>query len=423
MSRTMFFLTGLVILKISWAPDRGRCEETLAGPTTWQTTTCNGECIRFATYNVSLYRESSGQLLRELRDGRCQPACDIAEVIQRTRPDVLLLNEFDYDPSGRAAALFSQCYLERSQRGCRPIRYAHRFLAPVNTGVPTGLDLDKDGRSDLPGDAIGYGQYPGQYGMLVLSRFPIATEGVRTFRRFLWRDMPGARLPRDPATNELFYSARMLKVLRLSSKSHWDLPIDVGPTSGCRTRIHLLASHPTPPVFDGPENRNGCRNHDEIRLWRDYIDPRKSLYLVDDAGRRGGLPANALFVVAGDLNADPADGDPLSAEAIQGLLVSKQLGIDPRPRSDGAVAAAASNPSDNRDHQGLPQLDTAAFGQGGPGNLRVDYVLPSAELVVVRSGVFWPVEGEPGAMAVRASDHRLVWVDVLRKRLARGVEP
>ena len=52
------------------------------------------------------------------------------------------------------------------------------------------------------------------------------------------------------------------------------------------------------------------------------------------------------------------------------------------------------------------------FGDEAPGNLRVDYVLPSAGLEITGAGVFWPVEGEPGAALIGASDHRLVWVDV-----------
>ncbi len=59
-------------------------------------------------------------------------------------------------------------------------------------------------------------------------------------------------------------------MLRLSSKSHWDIPLQIGGAI-----VHVLTAHPTPPVFDGPEDRNGCRNHDEIRLWSDYIDPSR----------------------------------------------------------------------------------------------------------------------------------------------------
>src|SRR3546814_2632341 len=55
------------------------------------------------------------------------------------------------------------------------------YLAPVNTGVPSGLDLDGSGTvggegRDRGNDAWGYGLHPGQYGMLVLSRYPIDTD-------------------------------------------------------------------------------------------------------------------------------------------------------------------------------------------------------------------------------------------------------
>ena len=68
----------------------------------------------------------------------------------------------------------------------------------------------------------------------------------------------------------------------------------------------------------------------------------------------------------------------------------------------------------NRGQAGDPALDTADWrDDGGPGNLRVDYVLPSAGLAITGSGVFWPAPGAPLAdAAVEASDHRLVWVDL-----------
>ena len=125
-----------------------------------------------------------------------------------------------------------------------------------------------------------------------LSRFPIHRARVRTFRSFLWHDMPGALLPDDTSTDAPadWYAPDALAVLRLSSKSHWDVPIDVEGVT-----VHLLASHPTPPVFDGPEDRNGCRNHDEIRFWCDYIDATRSAYIYDDEGRRCGVGKDAPF--------------------------------------------------------------------------------------------------------------------------------
>ncbi len=366
------------------------------------------ERVRFATFNASLNRDSRGELLADLSTPDDPQAREVAEVVQRTRPDVLLLNEFDYAGGYAAVDAFRTNYLEVSQHGAAPIRYPYAYTAPVNTGVPSGLDLDDDGTVGGPGDALGYGEFPGQYGMVVLSRYPIVADEVRTFREFRWADMPGALLPDDPSTPQPgdWYSPRELNVLPLSSKSHWDVPVLIGDEP-----VHFLVSHPTPPVFDGPENRNGRRNHDEIRFWADYVDPRGRPYIYDDSGRLGGLEPGAPFVIAGDQNADPFDGDSVDGAARQ-LLEAHRV-VDPRPGSSGAVEAARRQGGANRHHDGPARLDTADFADDSPGNLRVDYVLPSRPLVPVGAGVFWPVSRSELARLNDASDHHLVRVDVL----------
>jgi endonuclease/exonuclease/phosphatase family metal-dependent hydrolase len=360
--------------------------------------------IRVATFNVSLF-DDAGAIAARLAAGH-EGAAAAAAVIQSVRPDVLLINEFDFDPEGRAADLFQRRYLEVGQGGREPIAYPHRYFAAVNTGVPSGMDLDGDGRSDGPGDAWGFGRHPGQYGMLVLSRFPIDSARVRTFRMLRWAAMPGARAPRAPDTAAPFYDEATWQQLRLSSKSHWDLPIET--PFGV---LHLLAAHPTPPVFDGPEDRNGARNHDEIRLWADYLDPTRAGWIVDDAGARGGLARDARFVVVGDYNADPQDGASLD-HAIRQLLDHPRIDATFVPASRGAVEAAARDGGANAVQRGNPAHDTGAFGPRS-GNLRVDYVLPARGITVRDGGVFWPAEGEPGhAEARAASDHHLVWLDL-----------
>ncbi len=176
----------------------------------------------------------------------------------------------------------------------------------MNTGVPSGVDLDHDGTiANEPGargygnDAFGFGLFPGQYGMVIYSKFPIAVRDIRRFGKVLWKNMPRALLPlKDDGTS--WYSPEALAVLRLSSKDHWDVPVRVNGRT-----IHLLASHPTPPAFDGPEDRNGKRNHDEIRLWADYLTGGNAAsYLGTDAK----LAPPAEFVILGDLNSDPVDG-------------------------------------------------------------------------------------------------------------------
>ena len=158
------------------------------------------QTVRFATYNASLNRAAAGQLVSDLSTPTNTQARNIAEVLQRVRPDVVLLNEFDYVEDYRAVDLFRTNYLERSQQGARPIRYPYAFTAPSNTGIPTGFDLDRNGTVGGGNDAFGFGEFPGQYGMVVLSRYPIETDRVRTFQMFRWADMPGALLPDDPTT-------------------------------------------------------------------------------------------------------------------------------------------------------------------------------------------------------------------------------
>ncbi|MCV6597861.1 MAG: endonuclease/exonuclease/phosphatase family protein, partial [Mangrovicoccus sp.] len=283
-------------------------------------------------------------------------------------------------------------------------------MPPVNTGIDSGFDLDGDGRLGGPGDAWGYGAFPGQYGFAVFSRLPLDIEAARQFQTLRWIDMPGALLTApDPKGQNLtgpggYYSQDAAEALRLSSKTHLDLPLRIGDSI-----LHLLAAHPTPPVFDGPEDRNGKRNHDEIRFWADYIDGAD--WMVDDAGRAGGLAPGQRFVILGDLNADPFDGDSTNAPAQLLLEHPAILGSasDPAitPMSEGALAAA-----ENRNHKGDPRFDTADFGKR-PGNLRVDYVLPSKNgLALQGSGVAWPPPEHPMAEAARASDHRLVWLDL-----------
>ncbi|RLZ02408.1 endonuclease [Kocuria tytonicola] len=366
----------------------------------------SGARLRVATYNASLNRGTQGQLLKDLSTRDNQQARNIAEVIQTNAPDVVLVNEFDYVPGGGAARAFRDNYLGLSQRGEAAQKYPYYYTAPVNTGVPSGLDLDQNGTVGGAGDAWGFGQFPGQYGMVIFSKYPIAQDQVRTFQNFRWQDMPGNQMPTS------FYTPEQQRKLRLSSKSHWDVPVRVG-----KQTVHVLAAHPTPPSFDGPEDRNGRRNHDEIRFWADYVSsPPRARYIYDDAGSRGGLTPGERFVILGDYNSDPHDGDSFQ-EGINQLLDSPRV-RDPRPASTGAVEAAALQGGANRTHRSDPKYDTGDFSDNpAPGNLRTDYVLPSKNLQACRSAVHWPRLGEPGSELTGTdpfptSDHRLVWLDV-----------
>lgn len=305
-------------------------------------------------------------------------------MIARAAPDVILLTGFDYDLDLVALRAF------RDRIAARGLDYPHHFSTRPNTGWETGIDLDGDGRTGGPDDAQGFGRFAGEEGMAILSRLPIDAEAVAEYSEFLWRDLPGTLL--DGAT----LSDEAAAIQRLSSTAHWAVPV----TLPQGRRLTLLAWHATPPVFDGPEDRNGRRNHDEAAFW---------LHLLD-----GGLPfapPEGSFVLLGDANLDPADGDG-RPDALDTILADPRL-QDPLPSSAGGTAAAAQGGANLR-HEGEPSRDTADWlDDPGPGNLRVDYVLPSSNLKVSDAGVWWPAPGEPGAeVAEAASRHRLVWVDI-----------
>jgi endonuclease/exonuclease/phosphatase family metal-dependent hydrolase len=349
--------------------------------------------------------EEAGQMAAALDSGRDQRLVQIAEILQRIRPDIVLLNEFDYDPGIDAAALFNANYLMLAQNGQPPIEYHYAFSTPVNTGIDSGADLDGDGNTGGPADAWGFGHFPGQYGMLLLSRYPIDVARSRTFQKFRWAALPGARRPANP-DGRPFYPDDTWNALRLSSKNHWDVVIEINGAD-----LHLLAHHPTPTVFDGPEDRNGLRNFDEIRFWREYTRAGGGAFIVDDQDRPGGIGAGAAFLIAGDFNADPLDGESVD-NAIGQLLDAPWINSTCIPVSAGAREAARLQDGVNLAQLGDPASDTADFNDQYTGNLRLDYLLPSAGLAVKACGVFWPAQGEAGEALAGVSDHHLVWLDI-----------
>ena len=362
--------------------------------------------IRVATFNVSLHRKALGELSRDLKAGDAQVQ-RLSRIVQAVAPDILLANEVDYD-GGESARLLLEEYFGKSSDESRRLKYV--YSSESNTGLPSGLDIDKNGRIAGPNDAYGFGEYPGQYGMAVFSRHKIVEDDVRSFQKLLWSSVPGALKPLLPDGTP-YWSDEIWKQLRLSSKTHLDVPIDID-----GKRLHILASHPTPPVFDKEEDKNGCRNHDEIRLLRDYImGGAGTEYLRSDQGTVGSLAADATFVVLGDLNADPNDGSG-RAEGIRSLLDCPRINATSVPRSDGGAEASKAQGQKNQSHRGDPVEDTSDFNDNSSGNLRCDFVLPSSNCRVVASGVFWPTVEQLKSIdpeLLSASDHRLVWIDIV----------
>jgi len=365
--------------------------------------------LRVATFNVSMEAlnylpyvrgktpDVKGNELSSALNNGNQQIKNIAEIIQSVDPDIILLNEFDReDDSHQSLKTFLKQYLAKGQGKQKSVVYPYFYQGGVNTGVPTKFDLNNDGSSGKsPSDNYGFGYFPGHFGMALLSKYPLDTNKIRTFQKFKWKDMPNALKPFDPETKKSWFSDEAWQDMRLSSKSHWDIPINVNGKT-----IHILASHPTPPVFDGPEDRNGKRNHDEIRFWRDYISGSSS-YIYDDQGSKGGLSLGQAFIILGDQNASAVDGDAITT-GITALLTDDKI-QDPKPESLAGKMHKKDNPN-AKNH-------TAHWG------MRADYVLPSRQsFKITGSAVYWPQPSEETHRLVKdraaSSDHRLVWVDL-----------
>ena len=143
----------------------------------------------------------------------------------------------------------------------------------------------------------------------------------------------------------------------------------------------------------------------EQTVLADFIRGEESAsYLIDDQHRPGPLPAGALFVVMGDMNADPIKDQALYGQPAISQLLGLERIHDPAPTQVG------SEPSPPGGRSAWSNRKTCGFG-------RIDYVLPSVELKVTGAGVFWPGRDDPLRSLVEgsdpSSDHRLVWVEVI----------
>jgi len=215
------------------------------------------------------------------------------QLINRAAPDVLLLLRFDYDAHFDALIALNNGL---------DSPYPYLFAMPPNSGMPTGLDLDGDGKIGEPRDAQGYGRFPGQAGMALLSRLPPRLAELQDFTPLLWRDLPGTLLP--VVNGAPFPSPHAHAVQRLSSVAHWVLPLDTphGP-------ITLLAADPTPPLYDGPEDRNGRRNHDEAQLWNLLLQ-----------GTFGPPPLRPILLTEAGIDPDRDAHRPMALRALRNRL-------------------------------------------------------------------------------------------------------
>ncbi|KIT15295.1 endonuclease/exonuclease/phosphatase family protein [Jannaschia aquimarina] len=308
--------------------------------------------IRIATFESGLGRKGPGIMMRDVTREEDQAAAAL-DVIANVDADVILLGDIDWDIEGRGLGAIQDALAARGAN------YPYSVARKPNSGIPSGYDLDGNGRSHEARDALGYGRFTGDSGLALLSRIPLGP--VSDHGAVPW-DAPAGLVPERVT-------------LPVATTAQWVVPL-------AETGITLVTLAAGTPVFDGPEDRNGHRNAAELAL---------STRLAE---------ASPLPILLGRANLDPVDGDG-QLEAIRALL-SHPGWFDPEPRGHGGGGAG---------HLGDPALDTAAWD--GPGPLRVDYILPARGLVVMDAGVLWPPAEDPLLKTVeQAGAGRAVWVDI-----------
>lgn len=319
--------------------------------------------IKIATYNTELSQKGPGLLLRALDSGRDPKVEAALATIIEANADILVLQGIDWDLEHKTLTALSARLAD--------LEYKFTFSREPNRGQTTLLDMNGDGRKFTAADAQGYGAFRGAQGMVVLSRYPLLSETLIDLSNMLWRDLPGADLP-EYEDGTAFPSVEAQYIQRLSSTNHWILPVQVSE----QETLNLMIFHASPPVFDGPEDQNGKRNRDELRLWQYALD------------RSDILPNDQRVILIGDANSDPDKGAG-HKDAITALLTHPRL-QDPTPQGEAYGSA------------------TVLWPQTGP--MRVDYILPDHRLSAVASGVLFPKDQDHPAH--RASRHYLVWVEI-----------
>jgi endonuclease/exonuclease/phosphatase family metal-dependent hydrolase len=369
------------------------------------------ESTRFSVFNIV---ELQTEQVQEKGNEQAEHA---ARIIQEANPDVIAIKELDNNHQKATAregiptdtdnirAFIDNYLMEPQADHLEGISFPYTLQPESNTGLlpEEDYDFNKDGEAGArPGDAYGFGVYPGHYAFAVASQYPIIEDEVRTFQEFVWTDMPGNLAPVDDGSmninkgdGDIWLTEEEAEVFRLSSKNHVDVPLRVDGEI-----VHGLVSHPTPPGFDGSNDFNDRWNHDENRFWADYVAGAD--YIYDDDGNEGGLPEDASYVLMGDQNAGPT-ADRVMDPSQPFFFENEDFYTDEIPTSTGGrVNGNEYATRIDGDFEGVVE--------------QVDYVLPSPDFEYEGGEVVWPVRGraqsEMATAVSEASDHRMVWADV-----------
>ena len=248
--------------------------------------------VRFSTFNASLNRSNAGDLVADLSTPGNQQAANVAEIDPAGPARRAAGQRVRLRPGG-AAACSRPTTCPCPTTASAPIDYPYRYIAPSRTpGSPRATTSTTTDRSVAPTTPSGSASSPGQFGMAVYSKYPIDDRQGPDVPALPVEGHAGRAASRRPAhcRSADWYSPAELGVFRLSSKSHWDLPIQ-----------HRRADRPLPGeppdaagvrrASGGPQRASQLRR-DPV-LGRLHRAGRGQLHLRR-RGRRGGLATGGV---------------------------------------------------------------------------------------------------------------------------------
>ena len=315
--------------------------------------------LRFATFNASVNRNADGQLLQELSNGDDPQLRNVAEIIQRVRPDVAAHQRVRLR-SGPARGTSVPAQLPRR---CRTTARGRSSTATASwlrrtRASPSGKDFDNDGQAVTQPGSGAYGNDRSASASSLASSAWSSSRVRASTTRTLGPSSASAGgtcpatccLTIRPRRPRGWYSADELGIFRLSSKSHWDVPWRSTATGRALPR--------EPPDAAGVRRPRGPQRQAQPRrdpLLGGLRDSRCGHYIYDDEGRRGGLRRGEQFVIAGDQNADPFDGDGVD-HAIRQLLDNPRINASVTPTSPGGAEQSQLQGGANMTHRSDPPM-------------------------------------------------------------------
>ena len=307
----------------------------------------------------------------KLRQGLQNPQlAQAVAVLKKLKPDLLSINEMQYDLPGVPNASFTSTGQNMmaltTLMGWKPLGIS---FDPANTGLLARPQADgtyptdtTDPQFEPYSDPINYGIFPAEYATAGASRFPIV-------RKLVFQDLKWAKFRPDRKVEgflDAFGEPLKRETTELFDKNFTDAVLNIQ-----GKEVHFILFHTVPSFDFGKEGSpNIERNGDQLAFLEWYLTGKTEFEVPADLGIEP-LAQGALFVAVGDWNTDVVrnPSNP-GSRVIQRLFKSTRPWLAP----ETLAFSYESQPFTVKPYQN-----------------QFDYLLMSKQINVVKSGIYAPV--------------------------------